>query len=70
MLYPPDPRLHVTLARDRGERVAADIQAARGAGPGLAPPIGCAPSPLRSGAPGAGALCSGAGAPRLPLSLR
>ena len=35
MLYPPDPRLHVTLARDRGERVAADIQAARGAGPGV-----------------------------------
>jgi hypothetical protein len=35
MLYPPDPRLHVTLARDRGERVAAELEAARGAGPGL-----------------------------------
>jgi len=35
MLYPPDPQTHVTLARARGERVAAELEAARGAGPGL-----------------------------------
>jgi len=34
MLYPPDPRLHVTLARARGERIAAELEAARGTGPG------------------------------------
>ena len=34
MLYPPDPRLHLTLARARGERVAVELEAVRSTGPG------------------------------------